>query len=88
MLGDSCLSGCFSKPPDVVVRNGARVPTFPAVLRVCRTAVERMTRSEPKFTAGGTHKPSNMASVAVPSLRPSFAIRGMHHILGFAETTG
>ena len=28
----SCLSGCFSKPPDVVIGNGAAVATFrPAV---------------------------------------------------------
>ena len=87
-LVTSCLYGCFSKPPDVVVSNGGRVPTFPAALWVCRTVVERSARSEPKFTAGGAHKPSNMASVAARVWDLIRELRGKHHILGSAETTG
>jgi hypothetical protein len=87
-LVTSCLYGCFSKPPDVVVGNGGRVPTFPAALWVCRTVVERSARSEPKFTAGGAHKPSNMASVAARVWDLIRELRGKHHILGSAETTG
>jgi hypothetical protein len=38
-LGGSCLSGCFSKPPDVVVINGGRTPT---PRRPCRSLASRL----------------------------------------------
>ncbi len=40
------------------------VPAFPAVLWVCRTAVDRIARSEPESGLEGRTKPNNMASVA------------------------
>src|ERR1022692_3466008 len=56
-----CLSGCFSKPPDVVVSNGGGVPRF---RRACGPrAVQHSARSGPEFGAEGAHRPSNVASV-------------------------
>ena len=83
----SCLYGCFSKPPDVVVSDGGVGADVPLRLWDWRLAVERSCPDTAKGRAGGTRRPSNMASVAAHLWSLILELRGKHHILGSAETT-
>src|SRR5450759_256590 len=71
-LGDSCLYGCFSKPPDVVVSNGGWLPTF---RRACGTVAPRLSgvvRTGPEVGTGGRTDPA-VWLLSRPNFGPTFA---------------
>jgi hypothetical protein len=86
-LASSCLSGCFSKPPDVVFSKAAGRNVY-APLWACRTLVGEMTGRGRNSRLEGAQTPSKTASVAARLWDLMRAPCGKHHLLGFAETTG
>jgi hypothetical protein len=87
-VGVSCLSGCFSKPPDVVFSKGGWTPTFTRLCGPVALWAGEITGRGRNSRLEGAQTPSKTASVAARLWDLMRAPCGKHHFLGFAETTG